>query len=51
MSEADAVDALVGRVFGDASVIQDLLGVGGMGRVYRAEQRALGRVVAIKVVH
>jgi tRNA A-37 threonylcarbamoyl transferase component Bud32/tetratricopeptide (TPR) repeat protein len=51
VSEADAVDALIGRVIGDAYVIQDLLGVGGMGRVYRAEQRALGRVVAIKVVH
>jgi eukaryotic-like serine/threonine-protein kinase len=51
VSEAEAVDALIGRVIGDAYVIQDLLGVGGMGRVYRAEQRALGRVVAIKVVH
>jgi serine/threonine-protein kinase len=49
--EADAVDVLIGRTIGDAYVIQDLLGVGGMGRVYRAEQRALGRVVAIKVVH
>ncbi|HEY6878193.1 MAG TPA: protein kinase, partial [Polyangiales bacterium] len=51
MSEAEATDALIGRIIGDAYVIQDLLGVGGMGRVYRAEQRALGRVVAIKVVH
>jgi serine/threonine-protein kinase len=51
VSEADAADALIGRVIGDAYVIQDLLGVGGMGRVYRAEQRALGRVVAVKVVH
>ncbi|MDB4975044.1 MAG: serine/threonine protein kinase [Myxococcaceae bacterium] len=49
--EDDAVDGLIGRVIGDAYVIQDLLGVGGMGRVYRAEQRALGRVVAVKVVH
>jgi tRNA A-37 threonylcarbamoyl transferase component Bud32/tetratricopeptide (TPR) repeat protein len=52
VSEADAnTDALIGRVIGDAYVIQDLVGVGGMGRVYRAEQRALGRVVAVKVVH
>ncbi|MET0344317.1 MAG: protein kinase, partial [Polyangiales bacterium] len=51
MSEADAVDPLVGRVIADAYVVQDLIGIGGMGRVYRAEQRALGRVVAIKVVH
>ena len=32
-------------------MVLDLVGVGGMGRVYRAEQRMLGRTVAIKVVH
>jgi len=51
LSEPEAVDPLVGRVIADAYVMQELVGVGGMGRVYRAEQKALGRVVAIKVVH
>lgn len=44
-------DELVGRVIAGSYVVQELVGVGGMGRVYRAEQRMLGRTVAIKVVH
>jgi tetratricopeptide (TPR) repeat protein len=32
-------------------VIQELVGVGGMGRVYRGVQTTLGRTVAIKVIH
>jgi serine/threonine protein kinase len=31
--------------------VLELIGTGGMGRVYRAQQRALGRTVAIKVIH
>lgn len=44
-------DPLVGKVLPGGYQVIDLLGVGGMGRVYRAEQRALGRTVAIKVIH
>jgi len=44
-------DPLIGRVIAGSYVVLDLVGVGGMGRVYRAEQRMLGRTVAIKVVH
>jgi len=44
-------DPLIGRTIGGAYVVLELIGVGGMGRVYRAEQRMLGRTVAIKVIH
>ncbi|MBN1655055.1 MAG: protein kinase [Deltaproteobacteria bacterium] len=44
-------DPLVGRVIANAYIILDLIGSGGMGRVYRAEQKMLGRTVAIKVIH
>lgn len=44
-------DPLIGRTVGGAYLIQELIGVGGMGRVYRGNQNALGRTVAIKVVH
>ncbi len=44
-------DPLLGRTVGDAYVLSELIGIGGMGRVYRADQRALGRSVAVKLIH
>ncbi|MEM9188413.1 MAG: protein kinase [Myxococcota bacterium] len=44
-------DPLVGRTIGGAYSLHELVGVGGMGRVYRAEQKTLGRTVAVKVIH
>jgi len=44
-------DPLIGRTVGGAYVLQEIVGVGGMGRVYRAEQTTLGRTVAVKVIH
>ena len=44
-------DPLVGKRIGDKYIVREVIGVGGMGRVYRAEQTNLDRTVAVKVVH
>ncbi len=44
-------DKFVGKTLPGGYHILDLISVGGMGRVYRAEQSALGRTVAVKIVH
>src|SRR5215467_8071704 len=46
-----ADDALIGRTLPGGYVILELVGIGGMGRVYRAEQTTLGRTVAVKIIH
>jgi serine/threonine protein kinase len=45
-----APDELVGRVINDRFRIINVIARGGMGRVYRAEQVPLGRMVAIKTL-
>ena len=47
----DSDDPLIGRTLPGGYVILELVGIGGMGRVYRAEQTTLGRTVAVKIVH
>jgi hypothetical protein len=49
--ETSPDDPLVGRTLPGGYVILELVGVGGMGRVYRAEQTNLGRTVAVKIIH
>lgn len=44
-------DPMIGTTLPGGYVILELVGVGGMGRVYRAEQQALGRTVAVKIIH
>ena len=48
---ASESDPLIGSTLPGGYVILELIGVGGMGRVYRAEQTALGRTVAVKIIH
>jgi len=43
-------DSLIGRVLDDRYTLRSLLGMGGMGAVFRAEQLSMGREVAVKVL-
>jgi serine/threonine-protein kinase len=47
---ADA-DPFLGQILAEKYLITTLLGEGGMGRVYRADQVALEKPVAVKVLH
>lgn len=44
-------DRFVGTTLPGGVHIIELIGVGGMGRVYRSEQSVLGRTVAVKIIH
>ena len=48
-SEQD--DPYAGKKLTDNYLVEDLLGVGAMGRVYKAEQVSLGKTVAVKILH
>lgn len=48
-AEPAAVEPLIGREIGGYRILQ-LLGKGGMGRVYKALQLSLDRIVAIKIL-
>lgn len=50
-SSAPAVDPLLGRVINGRFRVLSVIARGGMGKVYRAEQAPLGRVVALKVLN
>ncbi len=47
----EEVDARIGQVLLDQFRIEERIGQGGMGTVYRACQTTLGRDVAIKILH
>jgi serine/threonine-protein kinase len=42
---------MIGRMLGGNYIVLAKVGSGGMGAVYRAEQRTLGRTVAVKIIH
>jgi serine/threonine-protein kinase len=42
---------MIGRTLPGGYLVQHLAAIGGMGRVYVAEQTALARTVAVKVIH
>jgi serine/threonine-protein kinase len=46
-----ATDPLVGKLLGERFQVQELIGQGGSGTIYRAEHVTLRRRVAIKVLH
>lgn len=46
-----AADPLLGVTISEKFVLKEVIGAGGMGKVYRADQLGVGRTVAVKIMH
>ena len=44
-------ESLVGTTIGGKFVLKKMVGSGGMGKVYRADHKGVGRTVAVKIMH
>ncbi|MCP4599620.1 MAG: HDOD domain-containing protein [Proteobacteria bacterium] len=51
MATSQGPDPMIGKLISDRFLILDKVGEGGMGRVYRAEQTSIQRLVALKVLN
>ena len=49
--DAMPMDALIGKVLGERFQVQELIGQGGSGAIYRAEHVTWRRKGAIKILH
>ena len=44
-------ESLIGTTIARKFVLRELIGSGGMGKVFRADQKGVGRTVAVKIMH
>lgn len=51
MAATSVEESLINLVIGNRFILRELIGSGGMGKVYKAEHKDVGRTVAVKIMH